>query len=86
MKAIKAGSCLRMRACTSRALGCRLVKFAKNLARRIDEVLSHCRWKLNTSVLKGINNKIKVLKRIAYGYRDEAYFFLKIRVAFPGNP
>jgi len=28
--------------------------------------------------------KLKVLKRIAYGYRDEAYFFLKIRAAFPG--
>jgi hypothetical protein len=40
----------------------------------------------NISILEGINNKIKVLKRIAYGYRDEAYFFLKIRAAFPGNP
>lgn len=29
--------------------------------------------------------KIKVIKRMAYGYRDDAYFFLKIRVAFPGN-
>jgi len=50
------------------------------------DILSHCRWNLNTSVLEGINNKIKVLKRIAYGYRDEEYFFLKIRAAFPGNP
>lgn len=63
-----------------------LVRFAKNLAKRIDGILSHCRWPLNTSVLEGINNKIKVLKRIAYGYRDEAYFFLKIRAAFPGKP
>ncbi|MBP1628973.1 MAG: hypothetical protein H6Q00_3448, partial [Holophagaceae bacterium] len=30
--------------------------------------------------------KIKVLKRTAYGYRDDAYFFLKIRSAFPGIP
>jgi hypothetical protein len=22
---------------------------------------------------------------MAYGYRDDAYFFLKIRAAFPGN-
>ncbi len=41
---------------------------------------------LNTSVVEGINNTIKVLKRRAYGYRDEEYFFLKIRAAFPGNP
>ena len=32
----------------------------------------------------GINKKIKVIKLIAYGYRDDAYFFLKIRAAFPG--
>jgi transposase len=25
-----------------------------------------------------------VLKRMAYGYRDDEYFFLKIRQAFPG--
>ena len=30
------------------------------------------------------SHKIKVIKRIAYGYRDDAYFFLKIRAAFPG--
>jgi hypothetical protein len=35
---------------------------------------------------EGINNKIKVIKRIAYGFRDDAYFFLKIRAAFPGKP
>ena len=63
-----------------------LQRFAKNMAKRIDGILSHCRWKLNTSVVEGANNKIKVLKRIAYGYRDEDYFFLKIRAAFPGNP
>lgn len=63
-----------------------LMNFARKLGRRIDGILSHCRWPLNTSVLEGMNNKIKVLKRIAYGYRDEAYFFLKIRAAFPGNP
>ncbi len=27
-----------------------------------------------------------VTKRMAYGFRDDAYFFLKIRAAFPGIP
>ncbi|WP_241688516.1 transposase [Burkholderia pseudomallei] len=45
-----------------------------------------CRHPLNTSVVEGINNTIKVIKRRAYGYRDEQYFFLKIRAAFPGIP
>ena len=63
-----------------------LVAFAQNLATRIDGVISHCRYPLHTGLLEGINNKIKVLKRMAYGFRDDAYFFLKIRPAFPGIP
>lgn len=61
-----------------------LKKFARNLKTRLQGVLAHCRWPLHTSLLEGINNKIKVLKRMAYGYRDDNYFFLKIRQAFPG--
>ncbi len=60
--------------------------FARRLKERIDGVLAHCRWPLHTSLLEGINNKIKVMKRMAYGFRDDEYFFLKIRAAFPGNP
>jgi transposase len=48
-------------------------------------ILSRCRHPLNTSIVEGINNTIKVIKRRAYGYRDEEYFFLKIRAAFPGK-
>jgi len=58
-----------------------LMRFAENLAKR-----SHRRWPLNTSILEGTNNKIKVLKWIGYGYRDEASFSLKIGAAFPGSP
>ena len=36
--------------------------------------------------IEGINNCIKVIKCMAYGYRDTNYFFLKIRVSFPGHP
>ena len=36
--------------------------------------------------VQSVNNRIKVIKRMAYGYRDDAYFFLKIRAAFPGIP
>ena len=61
-----------------------LKAFARKLAGYLPGILSHCRFPLHTSVLEGINNKIKVIKRMAYGYRDDAYFFLKIRQAFPG--
>lgn len=62
-----------------------LKKFARNLKTYLHGILSHCKYPLHTSVLEGINNKIKVIKRMAYGYRDDQYFFLKIRQAFPGN-
>ena len=62
-----------------------LKKFAKALRRYLPGILAHARWPLHTSVLEGVNNKIKVIKRMAYGFRDDDYFFLKIRAAFPGN-
>ena len=62
-----------------------LKKFARRLKDYLPGILAHCRWPLHTSLLEGINNKIKVIKRMAYGYRDDDYFFLKIRAAFPGN-
>lgn len=63
-----------------------LIKFATKLRGYLHGILAHCRWRLHTSVIEGINNKIKVIKRMAYGFRDDEYFFLKIRAAFPGNP
>ena len=59
-----------------------LVHFAQCLKPYWRGILSRVR--LHTGLLEGINNKIKVIKRIAYGYRDDAYFFLKICAAFPG--
>jgi transposase len=61
-----------------------LRRFARCLEPYLPGILAHCRWPLGTNLVEGINNKIKVIKRIAYGYRDDAYFFLKIRAAFPG--
>jgi len=62
-----------------------LVAFAKRLKPYLHGILAHCKWPLHTSLIEGINNKIKVIKRMAYGFRDDEYFFLKIRAAFPGN-
>ena len=49
-------------------------------------ILSRVRWPMHTGQLEGINNKIKVIKRQAFGFRDADYFFLKIQAAFPGHP
>ena len=61
-----------------------LVDFARKLTPYLPGILAHADWPLHTSLLEGINNKIKVIKRMAYGFRDDEYFFLKIRDAFPG--
>jgi transposase len=63
-----------------------LIRFARSLSGYIEGIVNHARYPLHTSFLEGINNRIKVIKRMAYGFRDDAYFFLKIRAAFPGIP
>lgn len=61
-----------------------LLRFARRLKPYLRGIIAHCRWRLHTSLLEGINNRIKVIKRRAYGFHDEEYFFLKIRAAYPG--
>jgi transposase len=63
-----------------------LIQFARRLRGYWPDILSRVRWPMHTGQLEGINNKIKVIKRMAYGYRDSEYFFKKIKAAFPGNP
>jgi transposase len=63
-----------------------LIRFARRLKPYAEGIISSATYRLNTSVLEGMNNRIKVIKRMAYGYRDSDYFFLKIKAAFPGNP
>lgn len=41
-------------------------------------ILNYFIHKITASISEGINNKIKRLKRMAYGYKDVKYFLLKI--------
>jgi len=59
-----------------------LKKFARRLKEHLPGILAHCRYPIHTSFIEGVNNKIKVIKRVAFGFRDLKYFFLKIRGAF----
>lgn len=63
-----------------------LKQFAKRLRGYWRGILSRVRWPMHTGQLEGINNRIKVIKRMAYGYRDSEFFFMKIKNSFPGNP
>lgn len=58
--------------------------FARQCRPHVAGILAHCRWPLGLNLVEGINNRFKVIKRMAYGFRDDARFFLKIGAAAPG--
>ncbi len=55
-----------------------LIKFANSLAGHRLGILNYFDHRITTGKVEGINNKIKTLKRQAYGYRDMEYFKLRI--------
>ena len=59
-------------------------KFGRMLRRRAQGIAAACVVKFGTNILEGANNTAKVIKRVAYGFRDFEYFALKLLGAFPG--
>jgi transposase len=55
-----------------------LQQMAKTLALHRGGLLAYYDAMITSGPLEGTNNKIKTLKRAAYGYRDHEYFKLKI--------
>ncbi|MBA4391925.1 MAG: hypothetical protein C0407_00065 [Desulfobacca sp.] len=53
-------------------------KLAEALNRHRSGLLSYFRHRISTGPLEGLNNKIKVLKRQVYGFRDQLYFKLRL--------
>ena len=55
-----------------------LQRLARTLAIHRERILAWYDYRISTGPLEGINNKIKTLKRQAYGFRDQEFFKLKI--------
>jgi len=55
-----------------------LVKVAKTLSGYRTALLNYFKHRITNAVLEGVNNKIKTLKRQAYGFRDMEYFKLRL--------
>lgn len=55
-----------------------LIKFAKPLALYRRGILAYYDYPISTGPLEGTNNKIKTMKRQAYGFFDQEFFKLKI--------
>ena len=58
-------------------------KFAKMIDRHWDGIAAYClaENKVALGFVEGLNNKIRVIQRRAYGIRDEEYLKLKILTA-----
>jgi transposase len=53
-------------------------ELAQKFFRKRHYILNYFRQQISSAISEGINNKIKRLKRMAYGYKDVSYFLLKI--------
>ncbi len=54
------------------------VELGHKFFRKRHYVLNYFRRQITTAISEGINNKIKRLSRMAYGYKNVSYFLLKI--------
>ena len=52
--------------------------FARLSENHYEGILSHAIYGISSEKIEGINNKIKTVRRQAYGFKDDGYFFLKI--------
>lgn len=52
--------------------------FRNMINSHFEGIIAHATYKISAGKIEGINNKIKTLRRQAYGYPDDEYFFLKL--------
>ena len=55
-----------------------LSRFADTVEGATESILAWYDYPISTGPLEGLNNKIKVLKRMAYGFRDQVFFGLRL--------
>lgn len=60
--------------------------FANLLSNHFEGIMAHATIKITSSKIEGINNRIKTIRRMGYGYPDDEYFFLKIIDMSRRNP
>lgn len=78
---------LRAWMCEVKQLGCsRLMSFIKTLERWWDPILNYFNQRITNGAVEGINNRVKLIKRRGYGYRNVTNFRNRIvsEVSSPG--
>ena len=58
-----------------------LVSFAQTVISHMQGIVNHAAFNISSGRLEGTNNLAKVIKRTAYGYHDDEYFFLRLKEA-----
>lgn len=58
-----------------------LIRFAQTIERHMEGITNHAKHPISSGKLEGVNNLAKVIKRNAYGFVDDEYFFLKLKQA-----
>ena len=63
-------------------------KFAAMIERHWDGIVSYCHpdHKVSLGFMEGLNNKIRVIQRRAYGIKDQEYLMLKVITSFIKEP
>lgn len=51
--------------------------FARLLKNHYESIIAYATFRITSGKIEGVNNKIKTLRRQAYGIPDDEYFFLK---------
>lgn len=54
------------------------LQFGRLIQNHLDGIILYAKYHISTGKVEGTNNKIKTIRRQAYGFRDDEYFFLKI--------
>ena len=55
-----------------------LIKAGMSMFKHREGILAWYDKRITTAMVEGINNKIKVMKREAYGFTDDCYFELRL--------
>jgi len=63
----------------------KLAKFVSTLRNRWEHILNYFRHRLTSGMVEGLNNKVKVIKRCAYGFGNFEHFALRILVECDGT-
>lgn len=57
-----------------------VAKIAKTLITREEEMIETIQSRFSNGIMEGTNNKIKLIKRRGFGYRNDAHLFLRLRL------